>query len=76
LLIKKTRVHYKISTDTNFREVVETPFSVGVGLHLHKETRNKKVIDFLSDLGLSISYNRVLKIENGLANAIVDKNEH
>lgn len=69
----KRQVNYNSSTNTNFRDIVETPFSVGVGLHLHKETRNKKVINFLSDLGLSISYNRVLKIENGLANAIIEK---
>ena len=69
----KRQVNYKSSTDTDFREVVETPFSVGVGLHVHKETRNKKVVNILSNLGLSISYKRVLKIENGLANAIVEK---
>ena len=69
----KRQVNYKSSTDTDFREVVETLFSVGVGIHLHKETRNKKVINFLSDLGLSISYKRVLKIENGLTNAVVEK---
>ena len=44
-----------------------------MGLYLHKETRNKKVINFLSDLGRSISNKRVLKIENSLANAIVEK---
>ena len=69
----KRQVNYKSTADTDFGEVVETPFSVGVRLHVHKETRNKKVIDFLSDLGLSISYKRVLKIENGLANAVVEK---
>ena len=69
----KRQVNYKSSTDTNFREVVEAPFSVGVGLHVHKETRNKIVINFLSDLGLSISYKRVVKIENGLTNTIVEK---
>ena len=68
----KRQVNYKSSTDTNFREVVEAPFSVGVGLHVHKETRNKRVINFLSDLGLSIC-KRVLKIENSLTNTIVEK---
>ena len=69
----KRQVNYKSTTDTDFGEVVETPFSVGVGLHVHKETRNKKVINFLSDLGLSVSYKWVLKIEHGLANFVVEK---
>ena len=33
--------------DADFREVVETPFSIGVGLHLHIETRSKNIVDFL-----------------------------
>lgn len=29
----------------NFREVVETPFSVGLGMHAHKTTCVKKLIE-------------------------------
>ena len=31
------------------------------------------MIEYLSDLGLSISYKKVMKIENGLGNMIVEK---
>ena len=50
--------------------MVETPFSVGLGIHVHKETRSKKLLECLSDLGLSISYDKVMKIENDLGNAV------
>ena len=56
----------------------ETPFAIGLGLHVHKETRSKKIINCLSDLGLSIDYDRVMKIENEIANSVTDiinKNE-
>ena len=64
------QVKHKSSPDANFREVVETPFSVGLGIHVHKETRSKKLVECLSDLGLSISYDKVMKIENDLGNAV------
>ena len=31
------------------------------------------MIEYMSDLGLSISYKKVMKIENGLGNMIVEK---
>ena len=31
------------------------------------------MIEYLSDLGLSMSYKKVMKIENGLGNMIVEK---
>ena len=52
--------------------MVETPFSVGLGIYVHKETRSKKLLECLSDLGLSISYDKVMKIENDLGNAVAE----
>ena len=46
-------------SDTNFREVVKTLFSVGLGIHVHK------------DLRLSISYDKIMKNKNDLGNAAV-----
>ena len=48
----------------------ETPFAVGLGLHVHKETRSKKIIDCLSELNLSVNYDKILKIETEIANAV------
>ena len=50
----------------------ETPFAVGLGLHVHKETRSKKIINCLSDLRLSIDYDRVIKIETEISNSVTD----
>ena len=50
----------------------ETPFAVGLGLQVHKETRSKKIINCLSDLGLSIDYDRVIKIETEISNSVTD----
>ena len=59
-------------SNKNFREVVKTTFSVGIGIHVRKETRSKKLIECLSDLGLSISYDKVMKIENDIGDAVVE----
>ena len=61
------------NTESPYKDTVETPFAVGLGILVHKETRNKKMIEYLSDLGLSISYKKVMKLENGLGNMIVEK---
>ena len=75
--IKTSRqVNYKpVSPSTSIfksRLHSETPFAVGLGLHVHKETRSKKIINCLSDLGLSIDYDRVMKIETEIANCVTD----
>ena len=75
--IKTSRqVNYKpVSPSTSIfksRLHSETPFAVGLGLHVHKETRCKKIINCLSDLGLSIDYDRVMKIETAIANSVTD----
>ena len=59
-------------SNTNFREVVETPFLVGLGIHVHKETRSKKLTECLSDLGLSISHDKGMKIENNIGNTVAE----
>ena len=70
---KTTRqVRYKpaVTSNASFRSKLhsETPFSVGLGLHIHKETRSKKIIDCLSELSLTISYDKIMKIETEIAN--------
>ena len=57
-----------------FRQRVETPFSVGLGLYFYQETRSIEVIDTLSKLNLTISYDRILKIETGIAKEIEKNN--
>ena len=69
----KSRKQVTQNTESPYKDTVETPFAVGLGILVHKETRNKKMIEYLYDLGLSMSYKKVMKIENGLGNMIVEK---
>ena len=71
-LSKQVRVIEMTLSNTNFREVGETPFLVELRIHVHKETRSKKFIECLSDLGLSISCDKMMKIEKDLVNAVAE----
>ena len=57
-------------SNKNFSEVVETPISVGLGIHVHKEVHSKKLTECLPELGRSISYDKIMKIENDLGKHI------
>ena len=52
------------STNVRRSKSNEPPFPVQVGLSLHARTREKSVIEFLSERGLCIGYDRVLEIED------------
>ena len=69
--LKTPRQVNNISSET-FHQLKETPFTVGLGLHIHKKTRNKTLIDMLSNFNLCISYKKVLQIENIIAEKISD----
>ena len=40
----KSRKQVTQSADSSFRDTIETPFAVGLGILVHVETRNKKMI--------------------------------
>ena len=48
----------------------EPPLPIYVGLLLHAKTRKRTLIDELYNLGLSISYDRVLSISTDVGNAV------
>lgn len=48
----------------------ETPLSVGLAIDTHKNYRSKKLVNGLNEFGLSISYKKLLQIENDLARSI------
>ena len=58
----------KQSTENNrhFKDR-ETPLPLFIGLNIHTQTRSKKLLNSLHRLGISISYNRVIELENSLA---------
>ena len=53
----------------------ETPLPIYLGLMIHAITRKRDIIDKLYKLGLSISYDRVLKLSTDLANAVCQQYE-
>ena len=76
VIIKSVKTERQITQINNktFRQVIETPFTVGLSLHLHKLTRSKELINILSNFHLSISYDKLLRIET-LSNVVVKKME-
>ena len=50
----------------------ETPLALYIGMNIHTETRSKKLITQLYDLGLSVSYDRVLQLESQLTTAVCE----
>ena len=76
VIIKSVKTERQITQINNktFHQVIETPFTVGLSLHLHKLTRSKELINILSNFHLSISYDKLLRIET-LSNVVVKKME-
>ena len=50
----------------------EPPMPLYLGLNIHTQTRSKKLIIELHELGLSVSYHRVLQLENQIAFAVCE----
>ena len=76
VIMKSVKTKRQVNYNTisgNFRNNVETPYLVGLGLYIHQKTRSKNVINTLSDLNLSIPYERVLQIETDIANTVLLK---
>ena len=70
-----SQLRYKPTSDSNktFYKTKETPFSVDLGLLIHKKTRSKDIVNILANLNLSTDYENVLRIETDIANAVVQK---
>ena len=54
----------------------EMPLPLYIGLNLHTQTRSKNLVNNLHKLGISISYKRVIELENHLASAICERFQH
>ena len=49
---------------------LEPPLPLYIGINVHTQTRSKALVTQLCQLGLSVSYDRILQIENQLATAV------
>ena len=54
----------------------EYPLPIYVALKIHGETRKKSLIDAFFNMGLCISYDRVLAISTDIANSVTTRFEH
>ena len=68
-----SQLRYKPTSDSNkaFYNTNETLFSVSLGLLIHKKTRTKDIVNILANL--SIDYEKVLRIETDITNAVVQR---
>ena len=48
----------------------EPPLPLYLALKIHTQTRSKKLLTQLNDLGLSVSYNRLTEIQEGITSAL------
>ena len=57
---------------TDFRHSLEreTPLAIYLGLKVHAETRKRDLVEKLSQLGISITYDRVLQISADMGNSV------
>ena len=53
----------------------ETPAVIYTGLKIHALTRKRELVDILHNMGLSISYDRLLSLSVDIVNAVIAKYE-
>ncbi len=61
------------STSIRHNKTRETPVPIYVGLTVHARSRKRDLIDTLFDLGLSISYDRVMEISTAMNNHVCEQ---
>ena len=53
----------------------EPPLPVYIGINVHAQTRSKKVVQQLYQMGISISYDRVIELEDLIATSVCKRFE-
>ena len=74
LLMFNSKKNRRNSSDQDRRhdQTRETPLPIYLGVMIHSKTRKRNIVDNLYDLGLSISYDRVMNISTNLGNKLCD----
>ena len=71
----KSKSQIKYANKSNelvlFRHPKEYPLQIAVGLYLHQQYRSKKIVKFFNSLGMSVEYNRLLRLENEIGNSVL-----
>jgi hypothetical protein len=61
------------STKTRHNRNRETPLPLYLGMMIHAHTRKRELVDTLFQLGLSVSYDRVMDVSMDMANAAANQ---
>ena len=72
LLFNSVRQKKTSTTDNRHRRDREPPLPLFLGACVHSKTRSKDLVDTLYQMGLSVSYDRVLLMSADLANAAIN----
>ena len=81
LTVGQTIVHNvkkrKPNSPTKVRHTLdrEPPLPIYIGINIHALARSKKIIQQLHQMGISVSYDRVMQIEEWLATAVCERFE-
>ena len=51
----------------------EMPQQVAIGLTIHQATRSKKIVNILHGFGISVEYNRILRLETQMARSVLER---
>lgn len=72
-------IYFNVKSDRSSEKSVrhrinrEPPLPIYVGLYLHSKTRKRDLIDEMNKLGISISYDRLLRITTSMSNACLNQ---
>ena len=78
-LLKFNSIKHRRTQDPSHSVIVkymtaqETPIPIYIGLMLHAHTRKKELVNTLNHLGISISYDRVLRISAEIGNRVCEQ---
>ena len=70
LIFNMTKHGRSSSQSTRHNTERETPLAIYLALLIHAQTRKRELIDKLHDLGLCISYDRVMQISANMGNSV------
>lgn len=69
----KQKANTTVIEHPRHRKDKEMPLPLYIGLKVHTQTRSKKMVTQLHELGISVSYARVLELEDQLTNAVCER---
>ena len=68
-----TERQVKNKTSTSINVTHEMPEQLAIGLAVHHTSRSKQIINLLHGFGLSVEYNRLLRVETQIERHVIDQ---